>query len=245
MKKQVSIMGIKDFFNKLFGFGQNTPSGKNFSDAYYPPKQAIRLIKTAEPHISKFGGKPNLPDSIPWPETPEGYEMDFIAQIHFPEVPAGFGLPDSGTLFVFYDTDVHPWGVDEEDCNYWKIIYTEEKLPENQRERTSVPFPSETEFYDVYEAYYKEKFLTFEIFISRAGDAEEFGEEEGQHQMLGYPLYIQDEEMEPGYELLLQIDCDDDVMFSWGDCGRLFFWIKPEDLTAKRFDNLKFFLDSH
>ena len=135
--------------------------------------------------------------------------------------------------------------MDEEDCNYWKIIYTEEKLPENQRERTSVPFPSETEFYDVYEAYYKEKFLTFEIFISRAGDAENFGEEEEQHQMLGYPLYIQDEEMEPGYELLLQIDCDDDLLFSWGDCGRLFFWIKPEDLTAKRFDDLKFFLDSH
>jgi len=39
------------------------------------------------------------------------------------------------------------------------------------------------------------------------------------------------------WRLLLQIDSDDensDMM--WGDAGRLYFWIKEEDLRQKRFD---------
>ena len=82
---------------------------------------------------------------------------------------------------------------------------------------------------ELHSIYCDEKFLTFESFTLRAGDAERSGEKTEQHQMLGYPLYIQDENMAPGYELLLQIDSDDGVLFSWMDCGRLFFWILSED----------------
>ena len=242
-------MGIIDFFKQLFQSGKTAASHKSYlSDADYPPKQAIRLIKTAEPHTSKFGGKPNLPVSIPWPETPEGYEMDFIAQIHFPEIPDGFDLPANGTLFVFFDCDTHPFGFDEEDSKYWKIIYTDEPLPEIPRERISQPETplnhSETPF------LFQEVFLTFEKFISRTSDAERIGDGQGLHQMFGYPLYIQDPDMAAGYELLLQIDTDGgengpEEGFTWGDCGRLFFWIKPIDLAAGRFDDLKLFLECY
>lgn len=37
------------------------------------------------------------------------------------------------------------------------------------------------------------------------------------------------------WELLLQIDSDDDFM--WGDDGRLYLWIKKEDLKDKKFEN--------
>ena len=66
------------------------------------------------------------------------------------------------------------------------------------------------------------------------------------HQMLGYPLYIQDEDMAPGQTLLLQIDTDeedDGPCWMWGDCGRLFFWIRPKDLAARRFDRIMFVLE--
>lgn len=47
-------------------------------------------------------------------------------------------------------------------------------------------------------------------------------------------------ELEPNakdWQLLFQIDSNDDAEMMWGDCGRLYFWIKNEDLKNKIFDN--------
>ena len=89
------------------------------------------------------------------------------------------------------------------------------------------------------------KFIIFEIFEFKFSDAEEIGEDNKQHQLLGYPWYIQDEDMAPGQMLLLQLDSNEESggSWMWGDCGRLFFWIKPEDLAARRFDSVKLILE--
>jgi uncharacterized protein YwqG len=42
--------------------------------------------------------------------------------------------------------------------------------------------------------------------------------------------------------LLLQVDSNDKNNMMWGDCGRLYFWIKKEDLIGKRFDQSWFVL---
>jgi uncharacterized protein YwqG len=87
------------------------------------------------------------------------------------------------------------------------------------------------------------------------------------HQLGGYPLPIQSRDMDldcqltsngiftgdgPDYEdprskelepgrtdwtLLLQIDSDEET-FMWGDCGMLYFWIKKEDLSNLKFDDV-------
>jgi uncharacterized protein YwqG len=87
------------------------------------------------------------------------------------------------------------------------------------------------------------------------------------HQMFGHPSPVQGNDMDlecqlasnglfcgdsSGYEdpraqqleasrsewkLLLQLDSDDDTYMMWGDCGRLYFWIRQDDLAAKRFEN--------
>lgn len=36
--------------------------------------------------------------------------------------------------------------------------------------------------------------------------------------------------------LLFQLDSDEDSNMMWGDCGRLYFWIKKDDLKTQRFD---------
>lgn len=36
--------------------------------------------------------------------------------------------------------------------------------------------------------------------------------------------------------LLFQLDSDDNTSMIWGDCGRLFFWITKESLSAARFE---------
>lgn len=38
------------------------------------------------------------------------------------------------------------------------------------------------------------------------------------------------------WQLLLQLDSDESAAMTWGDVGRLFFWIRRQDLAARRFD---------
>lgn len=38
--------------------------------------------------------------------------------------------------------------------------------------------------------------------------------------------------------LLLQLDTDDDTQMMWGDAGRLYFWIRADDLEKKNFENV-------
>lgn len=44
------------------------------------------------------------------------------------------------------------------------------------------------------------------------------------------------------WRLLLQIDSNEENDMMWGDCGRLYFWIKNEDLLNKQFDRSWFSL---
>lgn len=96
---------------------------------------------------------------------------------------------------------------------------------------------------------------------------EAFGENP-EHQIGGYPNPIQSDEMElecqlvtnglycgdsTGYldprakqleagakewKLLLQVDTDDNASMMWGDCGRLYFWIRESDLAKRDFTNV-------
>ncbi|TGB42267.1 YwqG family protein [Mycolicibacterium peregrinum] len=42
------------------------------------------------------------------------------------------------------------------------------------------------------------------------------------------------------WQLLAQFDTDDDAGFMWGDCGILYFMIRPQDLAAGAFDRVSF-----
>jgi uncharacterized protein YwqG len=58
----------------------------------------------------------------------------------------------------------------------------------------------------------------------------------------GDPIVYQDARaaaLEAGQDdwiLLLQVDSDDECGWMWGDCGRVYFWIRQQDLAANRFD---------
>lgn len=47
------------------------------------------------------------------------------------------------------------------------------------------------------------------------------------------------------WRLLLQVDSDDDAGMTWGDAGRLYYWIRDQDLQAQRFDQTSLMLESH
>lgn len=187
---------------------------------------AIRLIKTRKRRHSKFGGKPCLPASLGWPVSPEGRELDFLVQIDLSEIPQGTDLPESGTLFVFYDSGKMPYSNGEDGReNYWHIMYTPETPSEVPCE------PQKEEFTRIF----KECFLNFKILRSSKNFTAPH------HQLLGRPYWLQGSKRMPGYRLLLQLDSDWDSGpgWTWCDCGILYFFIKPADLEAGRFDKVK------
>lgn len=199
-------------------------------------KSAIRLIKTVSPHISKLGGKPNLPSSFAWPLNPDGVELDFLAQLYCPELPAGFGLPATGTIFVFYDCTKMPWKNDEYSRLYWKIIYTEDPLPKECRSRHVVRDASE----DFKEFFLRTTRASGSYWKVEAEDVER--NNHSQHKMFGYPNFIQSDDMAPGKILLLQLDSDDGddgPGWMWKDDGMLYFWISPDDLAVNCFDRIE------
>jgi uncharacterized protein YwqG len=55
-------------------------------------------------------------------------------------------------------------------------------------------------------------------------------------------------ELMPGahdWQLLFQLDSNRDPFWMWGDSGRLFFWIRQEDLRALAFEKTWYFLQCH
>ncbi len=56
------------------------------------------------------------------------------------------------------------------------------------------------------------------------------------------------EELRPGatsWRLLLQVDTDDNAGMMWGDAGRIYFWMRRDDLRARRFENSWLVLQCH
>jgi uncharacterized protein YwqG len=47
------------------------------------------------------------------------------------------------------------------------------------------------------------------------------------------------------WTLLLQLDSDDAADMMWGDAGRLYFWIRKQDLRARDFSRVWMILQCH
>ena len=48
--------------------------------------------------------------------------------------------------------------------------------------------------------------------------------------------FLSNPELAKPWRLLFQLDSEDDANMMWGDCGMLYFWMRQEDLQARRFD---------
>jgi uncharacterized protein YwqG len=51
-----------------------------------------------------------------------------------------------------------------------------------------------------------------------------------------HPRYKELDRTKYDWHLLMQVDSDDAADMMWGDVGRLYFWIRDQDLRARRFD---------
>jgi uncharacterized protein YwqG len=89
------------------------------------PSLRLTAGKPSAQPVTRLGGRPNLPKDIRWPVWQDGFPLSFIAQLDLATLPPvrGLPLPETGSLFFFYDADTQPWGFDPKDKACAQVIY--------------------------------------------------------------------------------------------------------------------------
>jgi uncharacterized protein YwqG len=209
---------------------------------------AIEIKAQDQASFSRLGGAPELPPELEWP-TCKGVALDFLAQFDLGEVSQSIeksGLAETGLLYLFFAANREIYVDDglsslsgESEPN-WRIIYHPHT---KAKANLSLRLPSNGN-----ETSYKSQYVTFNRVMSypeNEGNDLELNEDcddFGQHRFFGYPLECNDGPLIgefPDHEIFLQISSDYNTEMMWWDCGRLYFWIKNEDLLNMSFDQVK------
>ena len=220
---------------------------------------------------SKYGGRPDVADDFQWPHDNSGYPLSLLLQIDCAELASldreGL-LPTSGHLYFFYElSEMRRDGKK----NSVRVIYNDKPssqlhpldYPENlgkhyQLQECRLQFSQRTSFpclEEVGHLTHKQVKTKENIELEVASDRLEekyCPESEGIGNMLGYAFLIEKPIVKDlsDHVLLLQLDSSEywqeedktphDLQFGNGGC--IYFYIKREDLLARRFDSIKFAL---
>jgi len=171
----------------------------------------------------------------------------------------GFDPKDKGGWVVLYSENLpevtsgveYPKDVPD-DVRY-------KSVPVDIQAGTSIPDPidmlidlslsdeQECQVSDIYEQFVEGQGLYHQLF---GHPAPLQGDMALECQLVSHGLYCGDltgyndpraKELAPGaseWRLLLQVDTDEEIEMMWGDCGRLYFWIRADDLQRRDFDGV-------
>ncbi len=215
---------------------------------------------------SKVGGLPYLPRHVEYPTDPEGRPLYLLAQLNFGDMPSLPPFPSSG-IVQFYINDDGAYGMDfddEQNPANFRVLYFAEPLLSEKDLQTDLPLPVD---YESLPHHPERSFpLSFERaeevvpitdyrfwqhfgpdFFLQFGEAEwdmqdavaRLVRSDG-HKVGGYAFFTQDDPRRPGDPMLLlfQIDSDESLDLMWGDMGVGHFFIREQDLAARRFDRV-------
>jgi uncharacterized protein YwqG len=217
---------------------------------------------------SKLGGTPDLPPSLDWPKSRDGKSFAFIAQINLAELPKATlpDFPSQGILYFFslygrcvegeepyYWTTPQPKepprsvvlyaasadklnrSSPEPDVNQYPSSTVEfipsRSLPSNNGELNWSKLGFDQESCDNFDRFYT-RMLMFERerhamkAVNRLGGYANFS--------VDFNPIIAKNDM----QLLLEVDSDDNSNLNWGDAGKMYFWITPNGLQRKNFNEI-------
>ena len=220
---------------------------------------------------SKYGGRPDVADDFQWPHDNSGYPLSLLLQIDCADLAfldrEGL-LPTSGQLYFFYElSEMRRDGKK----NSVRVIYNDKPssqlhpldYPVNlgkhyQLQECRLQFSQRTSFpclEEVGHLTHKQVKTKENIELEVASDRLEekyCPESEGIGNMLGYAFLIEKPIVKDlsDHVLLLQLDSseyweEDDKTpheLQFGNGGCIYFYIKREDLLARRFDSITFAL---
>lgn len=213
-------------------------------------------------HESRLGGRPKVAPEFSWPAT-EGRPLYLLTVLQLaalaPEDPTGL-LPKRGYLDLFFDVGAPdlPTGlcpaqafhVEHSDVE----IFEERPTPAGAEQypavavepanQLSLPHHREPEVAELAERYGSKLRRFHDEYIEAAGVP--------RHRMFGWPDLV-DGPMHaalPKYrgatwQLLAQLDSDDELDWSWGNVGRLYLWVPRSDLRKARFDRCQMVLQTY
>lgn len=169
---------------------------------------AIHATKTTIPSRSHFGGMPNLPPGIAWPEH-DGKKLGFLARLSLSELQAACPvdwLPSAGALLFFYDIDGQAWGFDPKDRGSSVTLLVPDlpvAMPEPGSEGSAASIPHRTIAFrriEVFPSWERESVAALRL-NERESDilfdliASPFGKAPA-HQVSGFPNPVQGDDME-------------------------------------------------
>ena len=220
---------------------------------------------------SKYGGRPDVADDFQWPHDNSGRPLSLLLQIDCADlapIDRDGLLPASGQLYFFYElSQMNRGGLK----NAVRVIYNDKPssqlhpldYPVNlgkhyQLQECRLQFSQRTSFpclEEVGHLTHKRVKTKDNIELEVASDRLEekyCPESEGIGNMLGYAFLIEKPIVKDlsDHVLLLQLDSseyweEDDKTpheLQFGNGGCIYFYIKREDLLARRFDSITFAL---
>ena len=241
------------------------------------------------PGASRLGGAPDLPPGFEWPRWGGG-ELAFLGQFDLAAVAAHIpqaGLPASGLLLFFYDTELKPSGLKPSHAGGCRVVAADgQPLEPAPAERAafaacSLVLSRELTLPPAHSFQLDPLGLDHVEFGAWTRLRERLAELQGVvleestpdwlvlHRLLGQgePMYGREmeldcqlaangldlsegegyadprrDELEPGageWRLLLQLSSDPELGWSWSEpFGRLYIWIRADDLSAGNFDRV-------
>ena len=180
----------------------------------------------------------------------------FLAQVDLAGLPIceALPLPRAGSLFFFCDAEYLPDANDQQDVKDGiKVIYCPSLL--SAHSLRTPPRDLNSEY--IFKSLSVKPKLDFtapaldvwEIRSLNLSDAESYAycelftqvsaSDGSVHRMGGYPNQVQYSKLEPtddDWQLLMQLDSEDEAGMMWGDVGRLYFTIREQDLKSLSFD---------
>ncbi|MBU2663703.1 DUF1963 domain-containing protein [Actinoplanes bogorensis] len=235
------------------------------------PAVRLRLARPGEQVVGQLGGSPSLPDSMPWPQSPAGLPLGFVAGIDLSRLPVtslDIPLPAHGTLLFFYR---------EPSSSAAAVVSVPTGTATSERAEPEAPaYPAVDLAAELVatEPGWDHPALKRAVAELSAADQEfmadlyrcddfriEMAEQLDQprHYVGGYARPVQGSvevdvaqrrlggRSEPAlhdearrWTSLMQIDSDDDADMMWGDCGSLYWVMRPADIAAQRFEAAAF-----
>lgn len=152
-----------------------------------------------------------MPEEMEYPLTPEGDPMTLVCQFHAGE---GMVYIFANLDYFFGDLEAEGGHIGAWDASLYKVVYAPQRTNLHEHEvcyesgEPAVPEPIYTDLPE-WDKPQPPRCFTDEV-------AQDW----------------------PGYEVLADVEENDDIELRFYDCGELFFLITPEDRAAKRFDRV-------
>ncbi|GAA1564430.1 hypothetical protein GCM10009827_102520 [Dactylosporangium maewongense] len=204
---------------------------------------------------TRLGGVALGDERFVWPRTDGGRALSLIVQLDCDEVNEALGLdalPAGMLLAFFYDAvEMGGWENDPSDPQWWRVVMVDAgsavpvAAPEGAATfpavacagRRVLTIPDESEA--VVQPLWERQPAGMDALYGRA--------EAPMHRVLGWPEFIQDPARpdDGDWVLLLQVDSDNVTGWMWGDVGRLYYWIRRQDLVAGEFGRVRGVVQCH